>query len=229
MLLSDLMELRSFLEIDPDDHSEDKKLAFLLGYASEWIGESINRPGLFYKSRTEYYNGSGTQKLLLKSRPVYTTPTIACIIDGNGFFGQTSGAFQSPNSPLVYGTDFVAQIDQDDGTSRCGILVRINSYWERPYVRQRGLLSPFPGSSYGSIKVTYTGGYTIDSLPGVFRQAANMLVGRLRAVLPLGVETTSESYEERSLSVVTAEKAKLMALVRPLVFAYTNWNFGGRT
>ncbi len=229
MLLSDLSELKTILEIEQDDHSEDKKLNWLIDWASEWIGQSINRPGLLYKSRTEYYNGSGTQKLLLKSRPIYTTPTILAYVDRGGYFGQTSGAFTDTNEQLTYGTDFVVQVDTDDGTSRCGILIRINGYWERAYVRQRGMLTSFPGSSYGSIKVTYTGGYTIDSLPGVFRQALNMLVGRMRAILPLGVETTSESYEERSLSVVTAEKSKLMALIRPLVFPYTNWNFGGRT
>lgn len=229
MLLSDLNEIKSILEIDSGDTAEDKKLLFLLEWASDWIGESINRPGLIRKSRTEYYNGSGTQKLLLKSRPVLTAPAIAVWTDSRGFFGQTSGAFTGQDSQLTYGTDFVLQVDTDDGTSRCGILIRINSYWYRPATRQAGLLSPFMGQNFGGIKVTYTGGYTVDSLPSVFRQALVMLVGRMRAILPLGVETTSESYEERSLSVVTAEKSKLMALIKPLLFSYTNWNFGGRT
>ena len=85
MLWTDLNELKGVLEIDADDHAEDKKLNFLNSYAGQLLGEFLNRPGFDKKSRTEYYQGTGTQRLLLRSRPVFTIPSRAaarCIRTG---------------------------------------------------------------------------------------------------------------------------------------------------
>lgn len=226
-IYSDLRQLKSELGIDRCDTSEDLNLGFFLETASSWIEEWFNRPGIFYKERTEYYNGTGTQNLLLRSRPVYTTPTIQVLVDGAGYYGSASGAFTNQNSQLTYGTDFCIQIDQEDGTSRSGILVRINNYWPRPFVRTAGLLSSFLGQQYGGVKVIYTAGYTVNNLPAVFREACNLLVARLRYIWPLGVELNSESYEDRSIGIVTSEKSKLMALVVPMLMSFRNWKFGG--
>ena len=68
MLYSDLREIKSVMGIDPGDTSVDKSLNFYIEQASAWIEELLNRPGMSYKSRTEYYKGTGTQKILLKSR-----------------------------------------------------------------------------------------------------------------------------------------------------------------
>ena len=227
MLLTDLRELKTYLDIDAGDTSEDKKLLFLVEHVSSWIEEVIDRPGLSFKSRTEYYNGSGTQKMLLRSRPVYTSPTITCLVDEAGYFGSASGSFASTTA-LVYGTDFCLQIDQEDGTSRSGILARINDTWPKPQVRQYGWLSPFIWSSQGNVKVTYTAGYTVDNLPSVFRLAINLLIARLRYILPIGYEMNSESYEERSISLALSEKDKLLGLIRPMLLPYRNWTFGGK-
>jgi len=228
MILTDIHELKSILEIDPGNKVEDKKLLFLIEMASDWIEEYTNRK-FFWKSRTEYYDGTGTQELRLRARPVYTTPTIAVRVDEGGYFGSVTNSFGT-NTALTYGDDFALRLDQEDGTSsRSGILVRIDDIWPRPRIRQRGLLSPSIGRGYGTIKVTYTAGYSVDTLPATIRLACNLLVARLRVILPLGAESTSEGYEDRSISIVTSEKTKLMALVRPLLVAHRNWNFGHGT
>lgn len=223
LLYTDLTELKAILEIPKDDKSEDLKLNFLMEQASQWIEEILGRPNLIKKARTEYYDGTATQKLLLRSRPVYTSPTIQVFEDNAGYFGSVSGSFDTTNTALTYGTDFALKIDQDDGTSRSAILVRIGRSWPRPRVRETGLLAPFAGNGFGNIKVIYTAGYTVDTLPPVFRTAANLLIARLRYVLPLGVELQSEGYEERNVAVVTSEKEKLLALVKPMLFSYRNW------
>lgn len=224
MLLTDLNEIKKILEVDPLNSEEDVTLSFFIEQASEWILEYLDRRDIEKKSRTEYYSGTNTQSLRLKARPTFTTPTIQCFVDGDGNWGQTSGAFAA-DSELTYGLDFVLKIDQDDGTSRSGLLIRTNDVWHRPFYRSAGLLSPFMGDANGNIKVVYTGGYTVDSLPAPIRAACNTLVGRMRYLFPLAMELSSESYEERHISLAANRKQYLMALVTPYLFSYRSWNF----
>ena len=224
-MFTDLREIKVLLEIDSQDTEEDILLGFLIEQSSQWIEEILNRPGMAKKSRTEFYNGTGNQKLLLRSRPVFTTPTIQVFQDEGGNFGATSGSFNATDSALVYGTDFALVVDQENGTSRSGILYRINELWPRPSVRQRGLLSPFLGTGFGTIKVVYTAGYEVDNLPASLRLAANLLVQRLRYIMPLGMELTGDSFEERNMSIVTSAKEQLLVLVKPLLLPYRNWKW----
>lgn len=184
----------------------------------------VNRPGLSLAERTEYYDGTGTQKLLLRNRPIPTPTAVQVWTTQSGYWGSVTDSFSSADA-LTYGVDFAVRIDQPDGSSRSGILLRIGNYWERPTIRSRGLLSPYLGEGNGNIKVTYTGGYTVDTLPSPFRLACVLLVSRLRYIFPLGVELGSEGYEERSISVITSEKTKLLALVMPLLRNYRNWKW----
>ena len=221
---SDIQEIKTILEIDPDNHAEDLKLSFFNQFAGTIIEELLDRQ-LFRRSRTEYYGGSGTQKLLLRARPVLTSPTIQVFVDEGGFWGAASGAFGT-NSELTYGADFSLWIDQDNGTSRCGILLRNRALWPIRSVRQQGFLSPFVTEGFGNIKVVYTGGYTLDGLPHDIRWAADLLITRMRHLMPLGLELNSENYEDRSISWGAERKHYLMALVRPHLLRYRNWSFG---
>jgi len=224
MLFTDLREMKSVLEIDPCNTEEDKKLSFLNEWVSAWLEEWLGRPGMTYKARTEYYAGTGTQVLCLNSRPVYTTPTIQVFVDPSGYYGQPDGAFDS-TTELTYGTDFCLKAERDDGLGYGGLLVRINDYWTRPTVRSAGLLSPYIGPAFGNVKVVYTAGYTVDTFPAQLRMAANILVARLRYLLPLGMELTSESYEERAIAIAAERKDYLMGLVKPMLFNSRNWKF----
>lgn len=222
MLFTDLGELKAALEIPAGNKREDKKLLLFAGWASEWLAEALGRADTFgLKERTEFYSGTGTMLLPLKARPVYASPAVQVWEDKDGAWGAASGAFASATA-LTYGTDFTLKVDDGSTLSRSGLLVRLGGTWEKRWYREAGRLSPFLGPSRGSIKVTYTGGYTADTLPGPLREAAVFLIAKMRHVLPLGVELTSESYEERSISWSPNQKSYLMGLIRPLIEPYRN-------
>jgi len=215
--------MKSILEIDPNDTSEDVNLNFFNEWASAWFEEWINRP-MLKRERTEYYNGTGTQKILLKSRPVYSTPTPVCVVNDRGAFGTLSGSFTG--TPLTWGTDFTLFFDnQEDGTCRNGILLRLNTSWPINYVRSAGLLSPYLGPSYGSVKITYTAGYTVDNMPAQLRMSMNLLIAKMRFIFPLGLDLTSDSYEERSISWANQNKTYLLSLVQPLWQPFRNYRW----
>lgn len=231
--ITDLRELKAMLDIPNGDLSEDKKLLILIDQATSWIEELLNRK-IFFKTRTEYYKGTGTQKMLLRSRPVFPNPPnpiyspIQVTYDPNGYFGAASGSFNTSNGTatlLTYGVDYTLQIDEDDGSSRSGILIRIGDYWWKPFVRQAGLLTPFVGSDTGSYQVIYSAGYFVDSLPPILRQACNLLIAKMWYVFPLGLELGSESYEERSISTLAEKKDYMLGLVKPELITFRNWKF----
>ena len=234
MLYSDLREIKAILEIDKANTSEDLKLNFIIEQISSWIEQLLGRPNLTYKLRTEYYSSTSTGVIVLRSRPTYSVPTPLVYIDQNGNFGSTSGAFAS-NTLQVYGQNFCLKIDQDDGIrSRCGLLIptqqsnglnQNGAWWNNQQYRQWGFLSPYIAPNPGSIKVVYYAGYTVDDLPAVFRMACNLLIARLRVVLPLGLELSAESYEERSIAIVNSEKDKLLAIVKPMLWDHRNWSW----
>lgn len=223
MLFQDLRELKSLLEIDSDDSSEDKFIMFLNEYVAGLFTETLNHD-FDFKARTRYYDGTGTSKLILKHRPVFTTPTIQTWVDDSGFFGEASGAFAS-STLLTYGTDYFLQVDQDDGTSRSAILVRNRATWNKPSYRQAGYLTSYLGPSNGNVKVTYTAGYTLDTLPSPFRLCAAVVVARLRHLLPMGFFLTSESYEERAVSYWLNDRSMLRGIINEMIGTYRNWKW----
>ncbi len=233
MLYSDLNELKVLFEIDPRNTNENAKLLLLLEQASSWISELLNvATDIGYQTRTEFYQGTGTQKLPLRHRPVFPAQGITVSYDSEGFFGQSSNAFNdSTTEPFPYGSDYTLQIDFDsngdgvDDASKSGILFRINDYWLKPYFRQTGLLAPFVGEDRGSYKIQYTAGYTVDSLPAQIRSACNFLVAKLRSVFPLGVELGGESYEDRSISIISSQRSRLLLMVWPLILPFRNWKW----
>ncbi len=219
-----MLETKAILQIPSGDHTDDKLILFLIEIASDWIQEILGRD-LEKKPRTEFYNGTGTQQLMLRARPVILTPQVW--IDRDGYYGSVNNSFSSEQE-LTYGNfnnGFCLQIDQDTTSSRCGILVRVGNVWQKPSVRQTGLLTPFVGNAYGNIKVTYTGGYTVDELPSQIRFACCVLVAKMRSLLPEGMEIGSESYEERHIAVVWDNKHSLISTIRPMIWSFRNWKF----
>lgn len=219
--------------MDPCNNTQDKLLTFMIEWCSALIEEILNRPDLSKKTRTQYYLGNGTQKLLLRNRPVWNPQDMEVYVEQGGHFGATSGSF-SPGTRLVYGNDYALVLDEYgetvsgvevDARSRCGILLRVNGNWPKTLARQGGLLSPFLAADTGSIKITYTAGYTVDTLPMVFRLAMNLLIQRLRYIMPLGLELSSEHYEERSIANMNNQRRYLTSLIAPMILPYRNWKF----
>ncbi len=204
----------------------------------EWVSDIfeqiIDRP-IDYKVRTYDYKGTGTYKLQLRHRPVYPlvppvkvgnnqpfTP-LSVIVQEGAYFGEAAGGFT--NTPLTLGTNYAIKIDQDDGGSREAILYSINDAWPIGWARQQGLLSTFKVEDLGSIQVTSTAGYTIDTLPGSLRAAADLLIARLSYIFPLGMQLTSESYIERSIGLSENQRRYLLGMARPLVLPFKNWHW----
>lgn len=229
VLLTDILECKKILQIPLEDHSQDYALNYYIMAAVDMIGEFLNRPNFYKKSRTEYYNGTGTQKLLLNSRPVYISPEPVVYSDLTGVWGEDEDSFSG--NPLEYGKDYAVWLDTVTpstgvmDTSRCGILVRKSDYWQKPIVRQAGFLSPFVGPSFGNIKITYTAGYTLDNMPPMVRMACIETVGRLKFLFPLTVPTSSESYEERHITMSIGERNYLLGQCKHLLTQHRNWKF----
>lgn len=230
---TDLTELKTIFQIDPNDHTED----FTLSLYSEWtasIFEELLDREIGYATRTWVYPGTGNQKLPLRHRPVYPTAPppkasslpftpLQVIVDDGANWGAAPGAFSG--TPLTYGTDYAIRIDREDGGSREAILYRLNDYWTRPIDRQTGELSSFVGPDMGSIQVTSTAGFTIDTIPATMRMAANLLIARINYILPLGQQLSSESYIERSIGLSENQRRYLLGLVRPYAIWWKNWTF----
>lgn len=224
-MLIDLNELKATLEIDPRNKSEDKRLNFFIEMVTDVIEEWTDRKGkLFYKSgRVEYYDGTGTQLLLLRARPVYLDPAPVVKVNETAFYD--SADFNSVDA-LTFNTDYTLRLDQEEEPrGRSGILIRNYNIWPRPAARAAGLLSPFVGEGFGSIQVTYTAGYTLNDMPAGLRMACMLAVARLRNVMPLGQELGSESYLDRGVSYVTGYRNLILSVVKPYLIGYRNWNF----
>ncbi len=181
MNLTTLELVKPMLDIPAKKTSEDYKLGFWIVWASELIENFLNRD-LEYKERTEFYKAKGTKRLRLKERPVFTSPAPRVWVDESGGFGQISGTFGS-ETELTYGDDFFLDLEGPERQiqaqhSSSGILIRNKDAFQRPYFRQTGLLSPFFGKDLGSVKVTYTAGYTAETLPEPIRMAALMVVAK---------------------------------------------------
>ena len=229
VLLTDILECKKILQIPLEDHSQDYALNYYIMTAVDMIGEFLNRPNFYKKSRTEYYNGTGTQKLLLNSRPVYISPEPVVKTDLTGAWGEDSDAFSG--DALEFGTDYAVWLDEVNPAtgvmdrSRCGILVRKSAYWDKPIIRQQGFLSPFVGQAFGNIQIVYTAGYTLDNMPPRVRMATIELVGRMKYLFPVAVPISSESYEERHITFSIGEKNYLFGQCKHLLSSMRNYKF----
>lgn len=227
--LTDLLEVKKILQIPLTDTSQDYALNYYITTVTNMIGEFLDRPNLYLQERTEYYNGTGTQKLPLRSRPVLADPEPQVWEDEAGSWGEAENAFSG--TALEFGNDFGLWLDTTNPASgvmdksRCGILVKKRSYWFKPTVRQQGFLSPFIGPAFGNIKVVYTGGYALNDLPPMIRMAAIQAVGRWKYLMPISVPISSESYEERHITFSLGEKNYLFGQVKHLLFSMRNWTF----
>lgn len=221
MLFTDLKELKSIFEIDPDNKNEDKNLWFFAEWATRWVEEYLGRD-VSFKERTWYYDGKGTSNLVLKHRPVYRTPTPRAWVDDGGFGGDAPGAFPD-TTELVYGTDFVLAVDNyDTNTSRSGLLVHLGGGWPRFNYRRRGFLTPYAGPGTRNVKVVYSAGHTVDTLPATFRAGTVQMVAQMRSLFPLGLALSSENYEDRSISILNERKDYIMGLAKQWLMPYRN-------
>lgn len=169
-------------------------------------------------SYTEYYNGTGSQVLVLNQSPVQFITSVH--EDRDGYYGDGTDAFPS-SSTLVEGTDFVLRKDDNTVTekSKSGILYRIKKNWYRPQVRYGNQLASSPGFGMGNIKVVYVAGWAV--VPSDIQFAASKLVVSMLESRSKAGRLQSENIEDYSYTLVNGEdEAQALDSVRSSLARY---------
>lgn len=215
MALCTLSDVKTVLGVT--DTSEDTLLNLLITWASNAIEEYCDRV-FGTATYTEFYSGSGTPYLTLNQRPV--TSITSVYLDNGAYWGSASGAFGS-STLLTAGTDYALVKDQANGSSRCGLLYRINGCWDRPLSYSPGLIAPFDGPATGNAKVVYVGGYA--TVPTNVALACQLAVASVRQMAQYGQALQSEGYEEYSYTLVAAARRHVLSPeVRSMLARYRN-------
>lgn len=180
-------EFKNHAGIPLTDTALDGLLEQLVPQATSVIDGFIKRH-LFATDYTEYYCGKGTNKLILKQRPINTITSIH--VRSDIFFGQ--GDAVASGDLLTVGEDYAWE-------ANTGIIYRIGDVWKdssRP--GDTLVLATEPG--LGNIKVVYNAGYSESTLPKRVRYYANNLIVLMREAAKSGGVITSESLEYYSYS-----------------------------
>lgn len=222
MLFTDLRELKSMLEIDPEDRSEDVRLNHWIRLGCEVL-ESYLGWSPFRMERTEYPKPSGKLSLVLDARPVYISPAPRIWVDESANFGLGTNDFAA-TTELTFGVDFTLDM-KDAVKSTSGILYGRNRLWNKKGVRVAGLLSPYIEEARGTIKVVYTGGFAVEDLPGEMVTAAVMAISKIRFMMPLGLPVQGDSFMGRSISLSPTQRNDVIGHVKPLIFKWRNRRF----
>lgn len=163
----------------------------------EYCGQPFDCPPVSY---TDFYTGTGTQYLTLRTRPCLSVPAPQVWLDPFGYFGEANGAF-APNTQLTYGADFLLNIDQRDGvTSRSAILIKPDSAWPQiPKAYIPGRLTPEQMPSFGNIKVTAT--YGFNAIPYDLQHACNWCAAYIKRAGPQGGNLQSEGLGQYNYAI----------------------------
>lgn len=183
--LLDVAKLKIHLGIADTDSSQDDALNQLAdqiwGVVCRYTGRQLDAPAA---PVTEYYDGSGTQYVYLRQRPV--TSVTSLYMDQNGYYGQAPNGFDPTLSLLTQGTDYYVEnfVQDERNPSR---IVMITNPWAfgilfigEPIGAPRNI---WP-IGQGNIKVTYTAGYT--QCPDDLELACFQLIAMVKNSRPIG-------------------------------------------
>lgn len=212
-MLATLTALKVGLKVSLSDTSSDQLLQLCLDAAERAVRTFCKRPGLQSPAAawTEYQDGSGTDRLVLRHYPV--TALTSVNEDVAGYYGTPAGAFASTTG-LTEGTDFVLdrKASSSSWLSDSGILFRLKS--SNPYtlagimpsLPYGTLVSGPPGPrwlrSIGGIKIVYAAGYPAGAVPDDLANAVLQVAAYIKRVLPMGgLHLSSESLGGYSYSL----------------------------
>ena len=194
--LTTLDKQKTLLEIPADDTSRDDVLQLLLDEVSNLIEEFCGRT-FGAAEYTEFYSGDNTAVLVLAQRPV--TAILSLWVDENGYWGDGLDPFGT--ATLLEAGAYALEKDQPDGSSRCGLVYRVNGVWPRPYSVASGNLSASAPHGTGNIKVRYTAGY--GTVPGTVQLACQLAVARIWRMGKFGGLVQSENTPGYSYTLAT--------------------------
>lgn len=157
------------------------------------------------KGDSGFYCGNGTRYLDLRQRPVIESG-LAVYLDATGRFGNNPDGSFAASTLLTYGTDYILHLDGclPNSSTKCsyvGRLERLNGVWPERYGYIPGRLTPQRIPGVGNIKVAYTAGYTLPTVPNDIKMAVCHLVGYTRRTITQGGPIQSESWEDYSYSL----------------------------
>jgi hypothetical protein len=207
--LTTLCRVKGVLEIPESDTTKDSLLRQLITEVSGLVEEVCGRK-FGTATYTEFYSGDNSSMLVLAQRPV--TAIVNLWEDEDGYWGAGSVDAFNADHLLVSGRDYALAKDQPDGSSRSGLVYRINGTWSRPYQTAAGNLSAAAPFGTGNIKVTYTAGF--GAVPAAVELAVQTAVGRVMQSMRHGGLVSGESYSDYSytLAVGQARQDGLLAL-----------------
>lgn len=180
---------------------------------------------------TEYYDGNGYPELPLKRFPISSVSSV--YLDTNGWYGQNSSGFAS-NTQLTAGTQYVVDYDKS-----ALMLVSYSQTW--PWSAQgsgwlyAGLMRR--GASWiawpkwpGCVKVTYTAGYSLATMPkDLISAVCSMANYVLISADGGGMITTSTSYIDVSAGsgfiheALARGNVPALASSRAVLDSYRDW------
>ncbi|MEO2090703.1 MAG: hypothetical protein ABGY75_14555 [Gemmataceae bacterium] len=195
-----LDRLKTLLEIPAGDTSRDEVLSLLgeqvSGVVEEYCGRQFGQ-----STYSEFYSGDNSPLLVLRQRPVLAITSVW--VDGAGWWGQGADPFAADT--LLDATGYAVEADQPDGSSRCGLLRRVDDVWPRPFQWEQGVLTGrAPGGvqgETGNIKVVYSAGYA--SVPSPVQLAVAIGVSRFLKTLKAGGLVAGETTPGYSYSLFT--------------------------
>lgn len=205
---------------------DDAILNLFIAAASDAIKRFCRRP-IEQATYTDYYDGSGKPRLILRNTPVQSVTSVH--LDAAGYYGTATGAFAA-STLLTSGVDYALEIDDNEGLgiSRTGFLRRIGNSSISTFGNQGantsltyGWKGPIWPVGTGNLKVVYVGGWA--TVPDAITQAATTLVSLMyKFRKTAGIPLTSESFGKYTYSLMTRTGGSTPELneVRSLLSGY---------
>ena len=219
MALTTLNSVKNHLGIGSSEVTEDALLNQLIAQVDVLLKGRLGQH-VETQTVTEYYRGNGTDAFALRQIPVQSITGLW--LDATGHFGDGPDAFAA-GTQLTLGTDYDLVRDRPDGSSRSGLVVRLNGIWPGRRARTRGLLATRLSAGLGNIKVTYVCGYA--TVPKDLELAANLVIGHVRQLRKHGAMVRSEAVEDYAYTLALPDGydgSLFPAGVRAILARYRN-------
>lgn len=208
MSIYSLAGIKTRLKITTTDYDTELTLAAESAVA---VIQNLTSIPLPQQTFTEYYNGTRTNKLVLRRRP-FIRSGLQVFVDDNGGYGGDTARFDA-STQLVIGQDFDIKDNDFHPTNPAhpyswdGILYRIGDLWPVRFRRKIDSLSWRPEGNDMSVKVVYTAGlesgdFTTPTGPAaVISNAVALETAAIYRVMNGRGPTTSESLNGASFSI----------------------------
>ena len=202
--LTNLAELYGYIGETSTSDADAKMYLGLLTAAESAVKRICGRQ-FVRQTVTEFLDGNGLQAVSLRETPVQSITSV--YLDTAGYYGQGDSSPFSASTLLTSGSDYFLKIDNNLGTSDCGLLFRTTRVWpaNNNYVQYNltPRITPVNGPCFGCIKVVYSGGYGL--IPEDLKMAIYQIVQDRRGAISQGEKLTSESFENYAYSLGTPD------------------------